>query len=128
MSEDFVDANLNEPVDENPTGPQVRSAIGVHIQGCVQDIVGYLSDDKEGNRWILHNPAEIHYKADESKGEGVFKIVFVPCAPASEGVLYVPYGQINYVFEPKADIKLEYETKFQHTATSSAARAPKFEG
>jgi len=128
MSEEIVDANLNEEVVETPQPPSKPVSIGIKLQGCTQDIIGYLSDDKEGNRWMVQNPAEIHYKSDEKNREGVFRIVFVPCSPASEGVLFVPYGQINYVFEPKADIKLEYESKFQHTATSTSSRTPKFEG
>lgn len=104
-----------------------RTCIGVRFAGCTQDVLGYLSDDKDGNRWILQNPAEIHYKPEEGK-PGVFKIVFVPASPASDGVLFIPYGHVQYVFSPKADIKLEYETKFEHTPNSDTKRIPKYEG
>ena len=128
MSEEVVETNIGEEVVEAPAHPPRKSSIGLRIAGSFSDIIGYLTEDPDGHRWILDNPAEIHYKQDESKGESVYKIVFIPLAPASAGVVYIPYGRIDYVFDPKSDIKMEYETKFEHSPLTGTKRTPVYEG
>jgi hypothetical protein len=124
--EDVIDADVNEEVSMEITDPE-RNCIGVRVQGIFTDVIGYLSDEKEGNRFVLENPAEIHYKKDEGAPEGQFKIVFVPCCPSSNGVLYIPYGNLNYIFDVKDDIRSEYEAKFRHTMTN-VSKTPQYQG
>ena len=124
--EEVMDANVNESVSMEVPEPQ-RNCIGVRIQGIFSDVIGYLSDEKEGNRFVLENPAEIHYKKEEEAPEGQFKIVFVPCSPSSNGVLYIPYGNLNYIFDVKDDIRSEYEAKFRHTMTN-VSKTPQYQG
>ena len=124
--EEVVDANLNESVSMDIKDPD-RNCLGVRVQGIMVDIIGYLSDEKEGHRFVLENPAEIHYKKDDDASEGHYKIVFVPCCPSSNGVLYIPYGNLNYIFDVKDDIKSEYEEKFRHTLTN-VSKTPQYQG
>ena len=124
--EEMVDANGNEEISMEFQDP-ARNCLGVRIQGIMTDIIGYLSDEKEGHRFVLENPAEIHYKKEEDAPEGQFKIVFVPCCPSSNGVLYIPYGNLNYIFDVKDDIKAEYEDKFRHTLTN-VSKSKQYQG
>ena len=71
------------------------SCLGIHISGCDNDMIAYLTDDSKGNRWVVENPAEIHYQKDESKEGSVYKVLFVPASPASQGTLFVPYGELH---------------------------------
>ena len=115
------------PPQEEWHGKQ-PSCLGIHISGCANDMIAYLTDDSKGNRWVVENPAEIHYQKDESKEGSVYKVLFVPASPASQGTLFVPYGELQYIFEPKEDIKKEYVAKFQHSPSTEHKTAPKYEG
>ena len=57
-----------------------------------------------------------------------FAFIKFAFAPASDGTVFVPYGQVGFVFEPKEDIKKEYLSKFQHTQSTGVKTQPKFEG
>mgnify|MGYP003953730327 FL=1 len=124
--EDVIDAGVNEEVSVEVNDPG-RNCLGVRVQGILSDIIGYLSDEKEGHRFVLENPAEIHYQKVEGAPEGQFKVVFVPCCPSSNGVLYIPYGNLNYIFDVKDDIRSEYEEKFRHTLTN-VSKTPQYQG
>lgn len=124
--EDVIEAGVNEPISMEIEQPE-KTCVGIRINGIFSDMIGYLSDDKEGNRFILENPAEIHYKKEEDAPEGQFKIVFIPCCPSSNGILFIPYGNLTYVFDPKEDIRSEYQTKFQHSLTN-ISKTPQYQG
>ena len=56
--EDVIDAGVNEEVSVEVNDPG-RNCLGVRVQGILSDIIGYLSDEKEGHRFVLENPARI---------------------------------------------------------------------
>jgi hypothetical protein len=126
MSEEVIDADINQPVSMEIEQPE-KSCVGIRINGILSDMIGYLSDDAEGNRFILENPAEIHYKKEDGAPEGQYKIVFLPCCPSSNGTLFIPYGNLTYVFDPKDDIKSEYQLKFKHSLTE-ISKTPQYQG
>ena len=53
---------------------------------------------------------------------------FAPQTPASRGILFVPFGQLEYLFEVKEDLASEYKDKFEHTKVTETKKKPKFTG
>ena len=102
------------------------SLVGVKSAGTAE-IICYLQKDDEGGRYILSNPAQISYLPVEGK-QGQFKIAFVPQSPASKGIIFVPYGQLEYIYEPKEDLVKEWVGKFTHTQSTQTKTKPKFTG
>lgn len=102
------------------------SLVGVKSAGTAE-IICYLQKDDEGGRYILSNPAQISYLPVEGK-QGQFKIAFVPQSPASKGIIFVPYGQLEYIYEPKEDLVKEWLGKFTHTQSTQTKTKPKFTG
>ena len=135
-SEETIEANVGQEVEINfddaaeNNGYGKTSLIGIRlVSNQYSDLIGHLTDDKQGGRYVLQNPAEIKYKeVTEGEMKGRYSIVFVPFAPSSDGTVFIPYGQVGFVFEPKEDIKKEYLSKFQHTQSTGVKTQPKFEG
>jgi len=131
---------MSEEVNEGMSSAEVEipqedwqdkqpQCLGIHINGNPSDMICFLTDDSKGNRWIIENPAEIHYKQEEAvEGGATYKIVFVPASAASVGTLFVPFGELNCVCEPRPDIKSEYMSKFTHSNNTETKLKPNFEG
>jgi hypothetical protein len=102
--------------DETPNTNPIQIC-GLKVNG-MDEMLCYLQKDDEGGRYICTNPAK----------QGQYKIAFQPQSPASRGVLFVPYGQMNYIYEPKKELVDEWLAKFQHTQSSETKKKPKFTG
>lgn len=143
MSDDNeIEANVGEEVEidveeameaaaEDAGYGVIGEAVGIRLTcNPDTDLIAYLTDDQKGKRYILQNVAEIKYKkVEDGDNAGAYTIVFVPFAPSSEeGIIFVPYNQIGYVFQPKTDLVHEYRTKFRHSENAVSRPMPKFEG
>ena len=103
-----------------------KQIVGAKISG-MEEIICYLQKDDKGGRYIIYNPAVIKYIPTEGK-QGQFKIAFVPQSPASTGTLFVPYGQLQYLYECKEDLVSEWVDRFTHTESTGTRKKPKFQG
>ena len=115
-----------EEITREQTEDSPQQICGIKISGA-EEMICYLQKDDQGGRYIITNPANIKYVPTEGK-QGQFKIAFVPQSPASKGILFVPYGQLEYIYDPKEDLVKEWLGKFTHTQSTEMKTKPKFTG
>ena len=126
-SEKKVVQDITSEIPEPDIGNEApKQIVGAKVSGA-EEVIAYLQKDDEGGRYILYNPAVIKYLPTEGN-PNKFKIAFVPQSPASTGTLFVPYGQLEFLYEVKADLIKEWQDKFVHTESTTVKKKPKFSG
>ena len=125
IAEEKVDIPPEE-ITREQTEDAPTQIVGIKCSG-MEEMICYLQKDDQGGRYMITNPANIKYIPAEGK-QGQFKIAFVPQSPASKGVIFVPYGQLEYILEPKEDLVKEWQAKFTHTQSTEMKTKPKFTG